>query len=129
MTQEEFERRIKDAEAKLARSEEWYKKKKEREALKVIDMTPWIPKDLTQEEIDDFCVRHPDRVESINNTFKTQCQRVQVLRECVIIARDYGNFMRRDYRVSLKKYLGLGKNEIKKIIKDIDNRNPNYFKV
>lgn len=126
---QEFERRIKDAEAKLARSEEWYRKKKERDALTVVDMTPWIPKNLTQKEIDDYCIRHTDNVESINNSFKTQCQRVQVLRECVILNRDAENEHKRWYRASLKKHLGLNKGEIKKIMKDLEKSCPNCFKV
>jgi len=126
---QEFEQRIKDTETKLARSEEWWRKKRERDALKVIDMTPWIPKNITQKEIDDYCVRHPDNVKTINNTFKTKCQRVQVLRECVILAREAESDLKRWYRASLKKYNGLNKNEIKKIIKDIENRNPEFFKV
>jgi len=124
---QEFEQRIKEAKIKLARSEERYKRKQERDAFKVIDMTPWIIKNITQKEIDDYCIRHPNDVEVINNTFKTKCQRVQVLRECVIRAREAGNDLKRWYRASLKKYLGLNKDEIKKIIKDIDCRNPNYF--
>lgn len=131
MTQEEFELRVKEIQAKIARSDEWWRKKRERDALKinVIDMTPWIIKDLTQKEIDDYCIRHPDNVETINNTFKTQCQRVQVLRECIILAREAGNDLRRWYSASLKKFLHLNPLERKKIIKDIDHRNSNYFKV
>jgi len=126
---QEFEQRVKAEYEKQARSEEWYRKKKERDALKVVDMTPWIPKNLTQKEIDDYCMRHPDDVETINNSFKTQCQRVQVLRECVIRAHDAENDLKRWYRASLKKHLGLNKDEIKKVIKDLEHTCPNCFKV
>ncbi len=128
MDTEQFEQRIKEIQEKQARSEEWWRKKRERDALKVIDMTPWIPKDITQEEIDDFCGRHPDRVKSINNTFKTKCQRVQVLRECVILNRDAENEHKRWYRASLKR-CGKTKDEIKQIMKDLEKSCPNCFKV
>ena len=129
--QEEFEQRVKEIEAKNARSEEWYRKKRERDALKivVVDMTPWIPKNITQIEIDDYCARHPDAVESINNSFNNQCQRVQVLRECVILAREYDGELKRWYRASLKKHLGLNKDEIKKIMRDTEHNNPEWFRI
>ncbi len=131
MKQEEFEQRVKELQEKNAKSLVRFLKKIEQDKLKinVIDMTPWLPKNVTQVEIDDFCDRHPNDLILINNTFKTQCQRVQVLRECVILARDANNDLKRWYRASLKKYLSLNKNEIKKIIRDIDNRNPEFFKV
>ncbi len=131
MDNELFEQRVKELQGKNTRALERFLKKIEQDKLKinVIDMTPWLPKNVTQKEIDDFCVRHPGRVKDINEIFKTQCQRVQVLRECVILARDANNDLKRWYRASLKKYLSLNKNEIKKIIRDIDNRNPEFFKV
>lgn len=128
---QEFEQKIKVAQEKNVKSLERFLKKIEQDKLKinVVDMTPWLPKNVTQIEINDYCERHPDRLKSINNTFKTRCQKIQVLRECVILARDYESELKRWYRASLKKFLGLNKDEIKKVMKDLEYTCPNCFKV
>jgi len=129
MTPEEFERKVQEVKAKLARSEEWCRKKRERDAFTVLDMTPWMPKNVTQAEIDDWSANNIEHIDYIRSVFKNPCQQEQVLREIMIIHRDSENDLKRHYRSCLKRFLNLTENETKRRMKDIESKNPDFFKM
>ncbi len=129
-TQEEFEQMVKEIEDKNIRSIEWWRKKRERDAKKPEDKSPWMPKNLTQKEINDWAVRNVDILIWADRNFKDPCQEEQILRELVILNRDHRNVLKIDYRASLKKYRpDINKKERNKIIKEIEHRNPGFFMV
>lgn len=129
----EFEQRVKVAEEKNARSWERFKKKIERKSQATEDTEdkfPWLPKNLTQKEMDDWSVRNVDTIIWADRTFKDPCQEEQILRELVILDRDHRNDLKNHYRAALKKYRpDINKDERNKLIKDMEHRNPEIFKV
>lgn len=88
-TQEEFEQMVKAEIDKIERSIAWNKKKRERESQRKEDKTPWLPKNLTQKEMNDWSVNNIDMIELVDSLFKDPCQEEQVLREMVILDRDH----------------------------------------
>ncbi len=129
-TQEEFEHLVKVEEERISRSIEWHRKKDIRDANKPEDKFPWLPKNLTQKEINDWAVRNVDILIWADRNFKDPCQEEQILRELVILNRDHRNVLKIDYRASLKKYRpDINKKERNKIIKEIEHRNPGFFMV
>ena len=129
MTPEEFELKVQEVKAKLARSEEWYRKQRDRDALKVLDMTPWMPKNVTQKEIDEWSANNIEYIDYIRALFKNPCQQEQVLREIIIINRDSKNVLRNHYKSCLKRFLNLNETEMKREIKEIESKNPDFFKM
>lgn len=121
LTQKEFEKVVKEKDDKIKRSIEWNRKKRERDAKKPEDKSPWMPKNLTQKEINEWAINHTNTIEYIDKIFKDPCQEEQVLREMVILDRDHRNDLKRWYKASIKKYRpDISKEDRDKIVKNIE---------
>lgn len=127
---QEFDKRIEAEEERINRSIEWHRKRREREAQKPEDKSSWLPKDLTQKEMNDWSIRNVDKIIWADRTFKDPCQEEQILRELVILDRDHRKELKQWYKASLKKYRpDINKEERNKIVKDIEHRHPSYFMI